>query len=120
MPCIVKINFKKAYTAVTVTNGHNPYVDKNNVTLENLSVLANATYEISVALINGVGAVIAYATDGANNLRFTYTIPDDCDGNGNINVPKTAAVSQAASQADFEKLAQEVEALKERFAASPR
>ncbi|MBP2448866.1 hypothetical protein [Rhizobium leguminosarum] len=111
MPYKVKVHFEKPYSEVTVTNGHYPYLDKNGLKLENLNVAAGAMYEISAALINGAGTVIVYVTDGTARLRFRYAIPNDSDYDGNIYAPKTEAVSKG----DFDKLTDEVNALKERI-----
>jgi protein involved in polysaccharide export with SLBB domain len=111
MPYRVKVHFEKPYTAVTVSNGHYPYVDTHGMTLENLNVGAGAMYQISVALINGAGTVVIDATDGADKIRFRYAIPFDCDNDGNIEVPKIAAVSQS----DVDKLTEEIEAIKQRI-----
>ncbi|MBX4924658.1 hypothetical protein [Rhizobium binae] len=111
MPYRVKVHFKNKYTAVTVTNGYYPYVDINNKKLVNLNVDPGDMFEISVPLIQGAGTVIVYGTDGAAKLRFGYAIPHDSDYDGNIYVPKPAAVSQS----DFDKLTEEVNALRERI-----
>lgn len=111
MPYRVKVHFKNKYAAVTVTNGYYPYVgiyDKELVELVNLDVDPGDMFEISVPLINGAGTVIVYGTDGAAKLRFGYAIPRDSDYDGNIYFPKPAAVSQS----DFDKLAEEIKAIK--------
>lgn len=116
MPCDVTINVTEAFTALTVDDGHSPYVDKNNQKLENLNV-GPAVLRISVPLdSNNEGMVFVRATDGRSKNRiFQYSIPDNRDAEGNIYVPKIAA----ASQSDLDKLAGEVEALKQEI-AGPR
>ncbi|ACE93462.1 hypothetical protein RHECIAT_PA0000116 (plasmid) [Rhizobium etli CIAT 652] len=94
-----------------MTNGYYPYVDINDKKLENLDVNSGDIFEISVPLIHGAGTVIVHVTDGAAKLRFRYAIPNDGDYDGNIYVPKTEAVSKS----DFDKLTDEVNALKERI-----
>lgn len=113
MPCLVKIHFKHAYTAVTVSDGHIPYTDTHGLLLDKLNVVAGAMYEISVPLIHGVGTVIINAKDGASDLRSTYVIPDSCDADGNIDFPKISA----ALQNDLDKLTKEVGAIKQQIAA---
>ncbi|MGO8470349.1 hypothetical protein AB9F45_39515, partial [Rhizobium leguminosarum] len=50
------------------------------------------------------------ATDAKSAQRmFKYNIPDESDAGGKIYVPKIVATSQAASQSDLDKLAEEVE-----------
>ncbi|RFB82148.1 hypothetical protein B5K08_31050 [Rhizobium leguminosarum bv. trifolii] len=113
MPYRVKVHFEKKYTAVTVSDGFNPYVDIHGITLKNLNVGAGAMYEISVGLFNGAGTVIVDATDGAAN-QFPYAIPVDCDNDGNIKVPKVAAVSQS----DLDNLDAQVKNLAKHIAAN--
>jgi hypothetical protein len=110
MPCEVTINVKEAFTALTVDDGHSPYVDKNNQKLEDLNV-GPALFQISVPLdSNNEGMVFVRGTDGKSKNRiFQYSIPDSRDAEGNIYVPKIAA----ASQSDVEKLAEEIAALKQ-------
>ena len=112
MPYRVKVHFEKKYTAVKVTDGHNTYVDKNGKKLEKLDVNSGDMFEISVALFNGAGTVIVDAKDGGADIHFPpYRIPADCDYDGNIKVPRTAA----ASQSDVDKLSEEIEAIKQRM-----
>ncbi|EGE61098.1 UNVERIFIED_ORG: hypothetical protein GGI63_003285 [Rhizobium esperanzae] len=112
MPYIVKVHFEQKYTAVKVTDGHNIYMDTSGKKLENLDVAPGDTYKISVGLFNGAGTIIVDAKDGAADIHFPpYRIPVDCDYDGNIKVPRTAA----ASQSDVDKLSEEVEAIKQRI-----
>jgi len=121
MPCDVTIDVTEAFTALTVDDGLSPYVDKNNQKLENLAV-GPATFDISVALDSKNEAMVFVRATDTKSTKwiFKYSIPDELDGGGKIYVPKRVPTSQAASQADLDKLAQEVESLKESIAGGPR
>ncbi|MBY5333762.1 hypothetical protein HFO99_07365 [Rhizobium leguminosarum] len=121
MPCDVTIDVTEAFTAFTVHDGLSPYVDKKGQKLENLAV-SPGTFDMSVALdSNNEAMVFVRATDAKSAQRiFKYNIPDERDASGKIYVPRIVATSQAASQSDLDKLAEEVESLKERMAGGPR
>ncbi|ANL30767.1 hypothetical protein AMC90_PC00117 (plasmid) [Rhizobium phaseoli] len=88
MPYDVTINVTEAFTDLTVNDGHSPYVDKNNLKLENLDA-GPSIFKIEVeADNNGHGVVYVKGTDSGSKLRnFPYNIPDDCN-EGSIDFPK--------------------------------
>ncbi|MBY5770380.1 hypothetical protein GFL91_14285 [Rhizobium leguminosarum bv. viciae] len=117
MPCDVTVLVEQAVTALTVGDGLNPYFDKNNLKLENLTA-GPSTFETSVPLDSNNEAMVFVRATDVNSIQqiFKYNIPDELDGEGKIYVPKRVA----ASQSDLDKLAEEVESLKERMAGVPR
>ncbi|ANL36809.1 hypothetical protein AMC82_PB00119 (plasmid) [Rhizobium phaseoli] len=112
MPYNVTINVTEAFTDLTVDDGLNPYVDKNNLKLENLDA-GPSIFEIEVEADNSGNAVVyVNATDSSSKFRkFTYNFPQVSDP-GNIYVPKPTA----ASQSEVDKLAEEIKAIKQQIA----
>ncbi|WP_245443290.1 hypothetical protein [Rhizobium sp. H4] len=119
MPCELKINVTEVFTGFTVEDDQkNPYTDKKNVVLKNLTTTSSSIFEITVELDEKNQAVVYVEATNAKSVASssTYNIPDDCAPGGNIYVPKIAA----ASQSDLDNLDAKVNALAQQIAGNKR